>query len=874
MMRSLLAILALASLLAAVSGVSAAGPQAPYIKARVEFDSMTEFEQFMQTPGLDVMYAKPGVGVTIVTDEAQLDEIRSRGYSVVVEIEDMQEYYSGRIRGENFGDFHTYSEAVEFLDDLYASYPSIVTQKFSIGTSIEGNDIWAIKISDNPNTDEAEPELVFDGLHHAREPITVEVQMHYMEWLCGNYGTDPEATYLVDNREIFFVPIINPDGYIYNELMSPTGGGMWRKNRRDNEGSSCYGVDCNRNYDTHWSEVGSPLDPCEETYCGVYAESEPEVQAYTSFVEGRDFRFNLSFHSVAASVLIPWGYSTAVQTPDHDLLMAIGNEMARDNGYEVGQAGNVLWYSCSGTTTDWMYEDMDMLAVCIEVGGSDFWPLESEIPGLRAENLWPQIYATRMVGPYLSVEDLTFAGGDNDQDPEPGETLDLTLTVTNDGIYDAVNNVTATLVTGDPYVQLIDAQSSFGNLAARASADNSADPLSFSIDSPVPDGHTVSLTMVLDGDGFHAEERFSWIVGDLDVLFSDDMESGTGNWIENDGYWGTSTINFHSGSYSYADSPVGNYGNGRNTWIELASPLDLSHADQALLSFWHRVMTEADYDYCYVEVSPDGGASWDQVGPRYDGNIAWQLTELPIAKEYCTDDFKVRFRLQTDTYVVDDGWYVDDVQILGPPTGNTPPSAPALSSPTEGETVQTSTPQLVVANATDPDGGDVLTYSFIVYSDELRTSEVASVSGVAQGSGTTVWTVDTSLADGDYWWTAYADDGSTRGDLMETASFAVESSGIHDGMHRLALEAAHPNPFRTETELSFTLPSAQRVDLSVYSVDGRLVRNLLAGEAGPGASAVTWNGRDESGLRVGSGLYFVRLTADSGTLHGKLMLLR
>ncbi|MFH1502539.1 MAG: FlgD immunoglobulin-like domain containing protein, partial [Candidatus Eisenbacteria bacterium] len=522
----------------------------------------------------------------------------------------------------------------------------------------------------------------------------------------------------------------------------------------------------------------------------------------------------------------------------------------------------------------WMYEDMGMLAVCIEVDGSDFWMLESEIPGLREENLWSQIYVTRMVGPYLAVEDLTFAGGDGDQEPEEGETLDLTLTVKNEGIYDAVSNTSATLLTSDPYIQLIDAQSSFGNLAARASADNSADPLSFSIASSVPPAHTLTLTMVLEGDGFYAEEEFSWLVGEPSVLFSDDMEGGAGNWVESDGKWGLSSLNFHSPDNAYTDSPIGNYGNYWNTWIELASPVDLSHANQAVLSFWHRVMTEEDYDYCYVEASPDGGTNWYQLGTRYHGNVSWGLEELTIPGEYCTSDSKVRFRLTTDTYVVDDGWFVDDVQILGPAPGNTPPSAPSLSSPPPGGTVQTSTPYLDVVNATDPDGGDVLTYAFIVYSDALRTSVVASTSGVAEGGGTTSWTVGTPLSEGDYWWTAYADDGTARGPLMETGSFSVDSSGVEDGLVRLALHPARPNPFRGETELSFTLPSSQHAELAVYSVDGRLVRRLASGTAGAGANSAVWDGRDESGRRVGSGLYFVRLEADSGLRHGKLILLR
>ncbi|MFH1502413.1 MAG: M14 family zinc carboxypeptidase, partial [Candidatus Eisenbacteria bacterium] len=194
MVRNLSSVLIVLALAAAVMTAQAQEPQPAYIKARVEFDSMAEFERFMKTPGLDIMKVKPGVGVTIVTDEAQLSEIESEGYGVVVEIEDMQDFYSRRIRGENFGEFHTYSETVEFLDDLHTNYPSIVSEKFSIATTYEGNDVWGIKVSDNHAVDETEPEIVFDGLHHAREPITVEVLMHYLEWLTGNYGTDPDAT--------------------------------------------------------------------------------------------------------------------------------------------------------------------------------------------------------------------------------------------------------------------------------------------------------------------------------------------------------------------------------------------------------------------------------------------------------------------------------------------------------------------------------------------------------------------------------------------------------------------------------------------------------------------------------------------------------
>jgi hypothetical protein len=179
-----------------------------------------------------------------------------------------------------------------------------------------------------------------------------------------------------------------------------------------------------------------------------------------------------------------------------------------------------------------------------------------------------------------------------------------------------------------------------------------------------------------------------------------------------------------------------------------------------------------------------------------------------------------------------------------------------------------------VTNASDPDPGDVLTYGFAVYSDALRTSQVAAVANVAEGSGTTSWTVDTALAEGTYWWDAYADDGTERGPLMDLALFEVESSGIDDAIAEIALHPARPNPFRGATELAFELPAAAAVRLAIYGVDGRLVRALVEGQAGPGPMTVSWDGRDEAGHAVGSGLYFARLEAGDRVLRTKVALIK
>ncbi len=139
-----------------------------------------------------------------------------------------------------------------WADSLARMHPEVVSPRWSIGQSHEGRDIWCLRVSDNPTVDEDEPEILLDGLHHAREIITSEFALMFVAHLAESYGTDPVATWLVDHRELYVVPIVNPDGLMYNEQTEPQGGGMWRKNRRDN-GDGSRGVDLNRNYPYAWA---------------------------------------------------------------------------------------------------------------------------------------------------------------------------------------------------------------------------------------------------------------------------------------------------------------------------------------------------------------------------------------------------------------------------------------------------------------------------------------------------------------------------------------------------------------------------------------------------------------------------------------------
>ncbi|MFN3873881.1 MAG: M14 family zinc carboxypeptidase, partial [Ignavibacterium sp.] len=195
--------------------------------------------------------------VTLFISDNDFNKLRTSGFTYDILIDNWNEYYNSlpaltendklnyiteskekfNVDGFGFGSmggYYTFNEIIAQLDSMYNQYPNIITQKFQIGTSQEGRPIWAVKISDNPNLSENEPKVGYDALIHAREPQSMASLLYFMWYLLQNYGTNQEVTYLVNNREMFFVSCVNPDGYEYNRLTNPNGGGMWRKNRRNN----------------------------------------------------------------------------------------------------------------------------------------------------------------------------------------------------------------------------------------------------------------------------------------------------------------------------------------------------------------------------------------------------------------------------------------------------------------------------------------------------------------------------------------------------------------------------------------------------------------------------------------------------------------
>ncbi len=354
----------------------------------------------------DVLKAAAG-RVYIVAAAGDLGRLSARGVPFAVETAHFapaRPFEVSAAGGIN-GDFHSYRELEADLEALESAHPGAV-KLFTIGTSLEGRNITAIKISDAPERDGGEPGILFLGCHHAREWISVEIPLLLARYLAERAGSDPAVADLVARSEIWIVPLVNPDGLEYSIDVYR----YWRKNRRANADGS-FGVDLNRNYGYKWGvdDIGSSPSPLSETYRGPSAFSEPETRAVRDLFLRRDFRAVVSYHSFSQTILYPWGYAD-VPTDRDGLLREIGLNMAgliaavNGRAYVCGRSAASL-YLTNGDTTDWTFAvsgipsyTIELPPVDIEHGG--FFNAEAEIDGIFRENLPAMLsLAGRAAGP-------------------------------------------------------------------------------------------------------------------------------------------------------------------------------------------------------------------------------------------------------------------------------------------------------------------------------------------------------------------------------------------------------------------------------------------------------------------------------------------
>jgi carboxypeptidase T len=282
--------------------------------------------------------------------------------------------------------YHNYAEMTAVINQAVTDHPNILS-KTSIGNSYEGRQMVALKISDNVGTDENEPEVLFTAHQHAREHLTIEMALYLVSELTDKYGTDSRVTNLVNSREIWIVPDLNPDGGEWDIRSGSYAG--WRKNRQPNSGSSYVGTDLNRNWPYQWGCCGgSSGSTSSDTYRGASAGSAPEVRNVINFVNSRvvggvqQIKTNIDFHTFSELVLWPFGYTYNDTAPgmsaqDYQIFSTLGRQMAATNNYTPEQASDL--YITDGSIDDWLWGVHKIYSYTFEMypssGGLDgFYP--------------------------------------------------------------------------------------------------------------------------------------------------------------------------------------------------------------------------------------------------------------------------------------------------------------------------------------------------------------------------------------------------------------------------------------------------------------------------------------------------------------------
>lgn len=670
-----------------------------FSQVRIFTTSGSDFKR-IQDAGLHIDHANTKLGQYSDTwlSESEIQLLRKSGVPFEILVEDWDTYYddlpkmsdperdvairqsalesnvSHSIYG-SMGGYLTYVEVVAKLDSMRVEYPNFISQKFSLGTTHEGRTIWGTRITKGPDAPTGRPEVLYHALIHAREPESMETQMYYFYWLFENYGTDPVATYILNNREIYWIPVFNVDGYVYNQTTNPNGGGMWRANRRITTGT-CGPVDPNRNFGIYqfWnsSNGGSSTDPCSGgsgTYRGTAPFSEPETQAVRNLVNSRNFNAVFGAHTYGNYLIKPWAWSDPQVTPDDNKYQQFLADMKASNPvYTTGTPTQTVGYTVRGGADDWYYNDSahtghHIFAITPETGNS-FWPAQNQIIPLAQGMLFNNQYMSLIAGAYVNPLSKTLS----QQTYSPGQSGTYKVVFRNKGVLNA-SNVRVLWTSANSNITIQTTEFTYPSLSSFATDSAS---FSFTISGSVATNTAIPtmLTLKFDTTTIYSSPAYV-LIGSGTVVINDNANAFT-NWTTN-GTWAVTTTQSNSAPSSFTDSPSGSYANNANSSMTLLTPINATSMPVLILDFYHKYATEEGYDFCNVEVSSDNGVAWEPVA-SYDGALSTWAQQTFDVTNYAKSapQVKIRFRLASDAGLTDDGWYVDDVRVRGYALSQTP----------------------------------------------------------------------------------------------------------------------------------------------------------------------------------------------------------
>ena len=900
-------------------------------KMVVRFENPTSaiLNEFLTTD-YDVASYKPNFYLDIVVTISQYNELISRGFDIQITQTEKQLRENLKETLELDG-YKSYNEILNELLEIELMNPGIC-KLYDIGDSWgkiysdAGNsnyddyyhDIWALKVSDNVLDEEDEPGVYYFGAHHAREPISTEVSMTVLNHIIDNYGIDPTITENVDNSQIWFVPIVNPDGHkiVIDEMDV-----WWRKNIRDNNENGQLdpgnyngypdGVDPNRNYSFEWGNVGASNDPLNQLYHGPEPFSEPETTAIKELMESHHFVAGNSYHSHGEVILFPFGYNNNVISPDYNALQDLAVAMAQPMGYNPIAAWQL--YPCMGTTDDYSYGVHGTFAFTVELA-TEFIPPASQVQNICNENIIPalslldRVNHSSLTGIITNsqtseplVAEIYVEGVDNTgvfRFPyESDENFGRYYRLLPDGFYDVtfsaygfesqtvenieINSIGQTLL--DIEMEPVTTTSFSGTITDGDSGFPiqyvSVELLNTPIDPEFTDENgEFNFPSVYVGDYEVRIAAVNYIsiiesititetynIFDFELYESDAISFETGNfddfWIfAGDADWFIDSSTSYDGVYSAKSGSIGSW-----DYASISVELDVIAAGE--ISFWKKASSEEGYDFLSFSIDglPQG---------QWSGEDDW--SEAIFTVDVGNHIFEWKYEKDGNTIGGDDCAWLD--YIIFPLNGGEPELSvdPAFFNK-EICTNQIENEILTLSNI----GGGIINYD-IYLSEPVTWLCLDIIAGmlVAGDSEEIQVTFDTTdLEIGDYVCYIMINDDIREETIVPVMLSVLETGSGNDLLPTITeLSSIYPNPFNPSTTFSFSLKADSKVTINIFNIKGQKVKTLINKNLNSGYHNIVWNGKDDNGKNAPTGVYFSLFDAHDEigdyTITRKIILLK
>lgn len=568
-----------------------------------------------------------------------------------------------------FGNYKQYSEILAYFDQLIAAKPGVITKQ-DFGDSVEGRDLWAYTITapdqiGNPAGDR--PVIIFNGTQHAREWISPMTVTYIASRLVDGASSDPTITELLERVRFVIVPVLNPDGYLY----SWSNQRLWRKNRRDNPGSS-EGVDLNRNWGVAFGGDGADGFTSSEVYHGPSAFSEPETAALRdlAYAFGDDLVAHIDYHSYSQLILWPLGYEAGLVTPEPDrstfeslsIDMSTLIQLLSGQYYDPIQSWRL--YPAAGTCSDWFYDDRGVTSFTVELrpnssGLGGFGPDASLILPTGIENFAAAKLFANRTGLPISFEHTPI------EIVDAGEIRDVAVEVF-DGFeqLDAQGMTLWTRIGSSGAFNATPLESASGEVfEGTLPAATCGDRVEYYFTAQTSSGTTVSFPSA------GANAPFAALAQEIDVLLTDDMETDLGWTVGAPGDTATTGVWERGDPQGTESQPEDDHTpGGTDCWVTgapsggsngandidggattLTSPrLDASGSGDAELVYWRWYSNDRgaspNADAMLVEISGDDGATWTTLETVTENEYVWTQARFRVS-DYVTpsDTLRVRF---------------------------------------------------------------------------------------------------------------------------------------------------------------------------------------------------------------------------------------